>query len=578
MNRLGCPTIKIVIAPLALLFVNLSVINTALCDETVVHSTAKAVVALSDREKLLGTGFIISVDRDKQSAIVATNYHVVRRVGTLRIIHQLTNKSRKYDSLSILQIDPIKDLALIRINDFEGFDEQGAPLDISKLSLKVSDKFRYKKVFGIAYHAGSPRSLTDGRVSTIVSASYYFDKRKQYGITDNYKIILHTVDTEKGSSGGVLLLESGEIVGMLTGKVAENRMFGFAVPIEYVSELLGSGKLSNPIAPHNMRWGKYETTNDPYYSDSYYEEGKINYITRRIRLRNVRNEPIRNAEIIIAGVTSTSESFLRFGNTNENGYYPVVLPNRGDMRWTIEIKHKNYNTYIQKNITNPLAIKEDRKLTRRSCEEEEKIKKFLIADKRKVGLNYDSASIVLSANELINGYPKNTVIGYSIVGIKPPWLNVESGGETIEAGWATNEGIPLELLYSGRSPEKRKDGRFANLIFLPKDNPGGQTTVTVYSHHKKDVIRIKGRLIGPDGFFPDEIITLAPSIDEKPVSGTIKSNYNGGFYFEVDRKYGEKGKYIQLNLDSYCYKLSNQKQSKIKAEDTDNLTIQLEYK
>jgi len=577
MTRLSRIVKKEFVAPLVLICVSWSIIDAAHSDEAVIHATVKSLVALSDQTNILGTGFIISVDNNNSSAIVVTSYHVMRWVSTLRIIHQLTDRSPKYDDLSILQIDPIKDIALIRINNFEGFDEQGAPLDISKSGLKLSDNYKYKNVFGVAYHAGSPRSLTDGRVSTIVSASYYFDERKKYGITDNYKIILHTADTEKGSSGGVLMLETGEIIGVLTGNVAENKMFGFAVPIEYVDQLLGSGILSSPISPQAMQWTEYETTNDPYYRDSYYEKSQVNVITRRIRLRNIRNDPIRNADVTIEGVTSSSESFLRFGRTDDNGYYSVVLPVRGDVRWNVEFKHKNYNTYTIENVTSVLAMKEENKLTRRSCDEE-KVKKFLVSDKRKVGLNYNRESIEIKANELVNGYPIKTAIEYRIAGSTPAWLNVVSGGQTIKEGWATNEGIPLQFLYTGQKPEDGKNGRFADLLFLPKESDRGYATVTVYPHQKHDVVRIKGRLLGPDGFFPDESITLNPTIGDNSAVGTVMSDLAGGFYFEVDGKYGGKDKYIQLNLESYCYKLSNQNQSKIKAENTSSLTIQLEYK
>jgi Trypsin-like peptidase domain len=72
-------------------------------------------------------------------------------------------------------------------------------------------------------------SLPAGVVASIPSASD----------TNGYKVIQTDAASNPGSSGGPMLNERGEVIGILTFKLRNSENLGFAVPSKYATGLIG---------------------------------------------------------------------------------------------------------------------------------------------------------------------------------------------------------------------------------------------------------------------------------------------------------------------------------------------------
>jgi S1-C subfamily serine protease len=158
-----------------------------------------------------GSGFVLTGD------IFVTNYHVAGEAAKVTV----SVDKQTYDlSKWIYFKDKDKDIFAAPISS--SFDLAGKPngtspshfLEYTTVLPEVGDK---------VYAIGSPNGLTNTVSDGIVSSI-----RTEDGVT----YIQHTADTEPGSSGGVLLNEYGEVIGITTFGVI-NTTLDFAVPMKY---------------------------------------------------------------------------------------------------------------------------------------------------------------------------------------------------------------------------------------------------------------------------------------------------------------------------------------------------------
>ncbi len=154
-----------------------------------------------------GSGFLMG-----QGALVATNQHVIDGAGMLKVklpsgqvvdVEQVRAESREHD-VAILIIPPSgKGLALA-----QGDPEVG------------------EEILAIGHPKGLEHSLSTGVVSGI----------RQRGNTRVYQI---TAPISPGSSGGPILNDRGDVLGMATFFALDGQNLNFAVPVSYIQELLG---------------------------------------------------------------------------------------------------------------------------------------------------------------------------------------------------------------------------------------------------------------------------------------------------------------------------------------------------
>lgn len=170
-----------------------------------------------------GSGFIISED-----GLVVTNKHVVEdAVATYTV---LTNDGKKHDA-KVLSIDPINDLALVKI-------EGNFPV----LTLGDSSQLEVgQKVIAIGNALGLyQNTVTTGVISGIgrtITAS---------GTTAGSEQLEGVIQTDaainRGNSGGPLLDIGGSVIGINTAIDVQGQLVGFAIPVNDIKRDVESFK------------------------------------------------------------------------------------------------------------------------------------------------------------------------------------------------------------------------------------------------------------------------------------------------------------------------------------------------
>lgn len=184
-----------------------------------------------------GTGFYL-----KKHNLLITNYHVV--TGTRSVAIEKQDKSLLVGD--VVFINPLSDLAfVIPRKKLETEDLYLQTRGIINAMDKVS-------VLGFPY--GMPFTITEGIIS---STEQYLDG-KRYLQTDS--------PINAGNSGGPLVNERGEVVGVVTAKFYDADNMGFAIPVEFLQEELDN-YLANPTTAFSVNCPE---CNQPIYEKSDY--------------------------------------------------------------------------------------------------------------------------------------------------------------------------------------------------------------------------------------------------------------------------------------------------------------------
>ena len=169
------------------------------------------VTGVTDDGKALGSGFIISSDGK-----IATNLHVIRNLRRGGI--QLAS-GEKFDSFSVLAFDERKDVAIIKI---PGFDLPSVNLGNSNI-IQVGEPVLIM---------GSPLGL-QGSVTTGVVSSIRDDP---FG--GGFKMIQTDASVNPGNSGGPLVNQKAEVVGIIRYKISGTENLNFAIPVNYLRGMM----------------------------------------------------------------------------------------------------------------------------------------------------------------------------------------------------------------------------------------------------------------------------------------------------------------------------------------------------
>jgi len=179
-----------------------------------------------------GSGVII----DKEKALVATNFHVIKDADQV----QATLANGKSYEVELVGEDRDNELAILRIID--------PPSDLSQLALGDSSALKVgQNVLAIGNPFGLNRTLTRGIVSSLGRSIR----------SDRGALIEDVIQTDAainpGNSGGPLLNMSGEIIGLNTAIISKSGEYagiGFAIPANYLKkvlpQLLKYGKVLRP--------------------------------------------------------------------------------------------------------------------------------------------------------------------------------------------------------------------------------------------------------------------------------------------------------------------------------------------
>lgn len=159
-----------------------------------------------------GTGFAIS-----SNGYIVTNYHVVRGADSVYV----QNSNGSYKAKSFYS-DPVNDIAILKISDKRFESLPTLPYTIKRGTSGVGES---------VFTLGFPKDdivLGDGYVSS------------RNGINGDTLAYQVAIPVNPGNSGGPLLDNSGNVVGIINGK--ENKTDGatFAVKSKYIMEALNA--------------------------------------------------------------------------------------------------------------------------------------------------------------------------------------------------------------------------------------------------------------------------------------------------------------------------------------------------
>ena len=184
---------------------------------TIVEKARNATVLVSTKSENnsmgngFGSGVLIS-----ETGIVLTNYHVIHRAETIRVWFYDPTDSN-YSFATVIGIDPVADLALLQL---ELHPDLPPPvyLEIEKETPVIAEP-----VVAIGHPVGLQWTVTTGTVN---------HQERPGKITPYVNIIQHSAEINKGNSGGPLINENGDIVGINTYMLApEGQWAGVAYAI-----------------------------------------------------------------------------------------------------------------------------------------------------------------------------------------------------------------------------------------------------------------------------------------------------------------------------------------------------------
>ncbi|MBA2547297.1 MAG: trypsin-like peptidase domain-containing protein [Burkholderiaceae bacterium] len=176
----------------------------------------RVLTASGRSQATAGSGFVVSND-----GLAITNYHVVSKLvlDPNRYVAEAISASGERDDISVLKIDVLHDLALIRVAKRRDWP----PLKISSKMLRQGERL---------YSLGNPLDLgfaiSEGAFNGQITRPYYPQ-------------ILFSGAINSGMSGGPSVDESGEVIGVNVSKRLDGEQISFLVPAQYVAALVQQG-------------------------------------------------------------------------------------------------------------------------------------------------------------------------------------------------------------------------------------------------------------------------------------------------------------------------------------------------
>ena len=211
-----------------------------------VYGSTMVVIAYADGKQIsTGTGFIYK--KSGKLAYIMTNNHVIAGADEVKI--EFNDNDKKIDA-KIVGGDKYADIAVLTIADSEEY----AAVEIGdNEKLKLGDTiFTVGTPMGDSYKGTVTKGILSGKDRMVeVNVS---------GSTADYymKVIQIDAAVNPGNSGGPLCDVSGNVIGVISLKIVEDRVegMGFAIPIEdalkYANLIEEGGQISRPYIGISM--------------------------------------------------------------------------------------------------------------------------------------------------------------------------------------------------------------------------------------------------------------------------------------------------------------------------------------
>jgi hypothetical protein len=182
-------------------------------------SVVRLIMSGPDGQPLsLGSGFVVA------DGVVVTNLHVVAGASHGRA--KLVEQQHEYSIAGSLGVSEESDLVLLRVT---GLRADALPLARDE-SVSIGDE---------VYVIGNPSGL-EGTISTgIVSGIREIEQRK---------VLQITAPISAGSSGGPVLNDKAEVIGIAVATLKDGQNLNFAVPVSNLSLLLSKSAAETPLS------------------------------------------------------------------------------------------------------------------------------------------------------------------------------------------------------------------------------------------------------------------------------------------------------------------------------------------
>lgn len=446
-------------------------------------STVLLVMGNGDTEEMKsGSGFFVAED------VVVTNFHVIEKMteGYAKIYGQ----EKIYDISGIVGTDEKNDLALLKIKGIKG----------KPLKLNTDDSAAIgDEVFAVGNPKGLEGTFSQGIVSSI---------RK----TGKFNLLQITASISSGSSGGAVLNDKGEVIGVAVGAIESGQSLNFAIPVLLLRNLVSTNSplkplISNQIsskpnqvsAPKNTQLPKNEfpKRESKKFESSKLQENTLNWTSLFIFGR---------AKTIITNYYLPIEKFGKqtldkpvaksVQNFNSDGY----IINDEDIIYAKEGLEETYsNSYYKENGKKEFPFT---KRTEYSYNFKDNQRSYKISVKCASCINYKFASgftTKYNINEEITFQPNGELLGKKITdesGNQKIEYDYDNEGKLLGKYIETNNNLGRELkMYSATTEsifdnsKERELELFSHRIFQEEEIQGDIKLTTINIENGKQVRR-----------------------------------------------------------------------------------------
>jgi S1-C subfamily serine protease len=183
--------------------------------EGITKNTKKMVYAPANLE---GSAFALN-----NKGYILTSYHMVKGADSIYIRNAFTERTLTKLILS----DPKLDLAVLKIEDKDIYKNWQVPFSLKEKSTDIGEK-----VFTLGY----PRNEMVYGEGSLSSLSGYSNDTNMYQIS---------IPVNPGNSGGPVLDENGNIIGIIRGKISSAEATSFAVKANEILNSIRSSQIDS---------------------------------------------------------------------------------------------------------------------------------------------------------------------------------------------------------------------------------------------------------------------------------------------------------------------------------------------
>lgn len=218
-------------------------------EKLIFKNLIKSTVLIKSDSEELGSGVVLSNDGK-----ILTNWHVIKNSSLVHVEFPPSGSTsipskNAFLKAKIIKVDKLKDLAIVQILDQQAIKDL-TPIKLGKhKNLSIGDD-----VFTIGHPEGNPFTFDSGMISQIRPNHTWKSKQDHRASF----IIQTKTSISCGNSGGPLVNENLELVGLNTFSNTKGQNLNFAVSIEDISDFITNKKNTEIVLKQDCFKKKYK--------------------------------------------------------------------------------------------------------------------------------------------------------------------------------------------------------------------------------------------------------------------------------------------------------------------------------